>query len=68
MWSFIIQSGFTTTIVDFTSDLSWLTVGLVGLMGLSAGMVVFTALRHSLSEKAQPTVETMPATDYREAA
>ena len=68
MWNFPMQSGFATTIVDFTNDFSWLNIGLVGLMGLSAGIVVFTALRHYLSEKAQPAVEATPAMDYREAA
>ena len=68
MWNFPIQSGFATTIVDFTNDFSWLNVGLMGLMGLSAGVVIFTALRHYLSEKTQPAVETVPAIDYREAA
>jgi hypothetical protein len=68
MWSFAIQPGFATTIIDFTNDLSWLTGGLMGLMGLSAGMIVITALRHYWSEKAQPMAETQPAADYKEAA
>ena len=68
MWSFAIQPGFATTIIDFTNDLSWLTGGLVGLMGLSAGMIVVAALRHHWSERAQPAVETTAAVDYKEAA
>ncbi len=69
MWGFSIQPGFATAIIDFTNDLSLLTVGLVGLVGLSAGVIVFTAIQHYLSEKTQPVVETVPAfTDYREAA
>lgn len=69
MWSFNIQPGFATAIVDFTNDLSLLTVGLLGLTGLSAGMIVLAALRHYLAEKARPAVETKPAfTDHRKAA
>ena len=69
MWSFSIQPGLATAIADFTNALSLLTFGLVGLMGLSAGMIVFAAMRHYLSEKTQTAIETAPAfTDYREAA
>ncbi|HEV8716139.1 MAG TPA: hypothetical protein VGX03_25350 [Candidatus Binatia bacterium] len=69
MWSFSIQPGFATAIADFTNDLSWLTVGLLGLMALSAGMLAFAALRYYLAEKARPAVETVPSfTEYRRAA
>jgi len=69
MWSFGIQPGFANTIVDFTNDLSLLTIGLMGLMGLSAGMIVFVALRHYLAEKVRSAVETAPSfTDYKKAA
>ena len=69
MWSFGIQPGFANTIVDFTNDLSLLTVGLIGLMGVSAAMLAVVAVRHYLAEKARPAVETAPSfTDYRKAA
>ena len=69
MWSFSIQPGFATALVDFTNDLSLLTVGLLGLMGLCAGMIAFAAARHYLAEKARPAVEAAPSfPDYRKAA
>ncbi|HKA56389.1 MAG TPA: hypothetical protein VKJ47_22300 [Candidatus Binatia bacterium] len=69
MWSFSIQPGFATALVDFTNDLSLLTVGLLGLLALSAGMIAVTAVRHYLAEKVQPAVETAPSLpDYRKAA
>ncbi|MBI3302396.1 MAG: hypothetical protein HYZ72_10030 [Deltaproteobacteria bacterium] len=67
MWSFATQPGLATAVLDFTNDLSWLGVGLLGLMALAAGSVAFVAIRHQVSQRTKPAVETAPA-DYREAA
>ncbi|HEV8716130.1 MAG TPA: hypothetical protein VGX03_25300 [Candidatus Binatia bacterium] len=67
MWSFMTQPGLTTTVLDWTTDLSWLGVGLLGLMALAAGSIAFTAIRYHVSQSAKPAAETTPV-DYREAA
>jgi hypothetical protein len=43
--------GLSTTILDFTRDLSPLLVGLVCLVWFSAGMIVWSAVQHYWSEK-----------------
>jgi hypothetical protein len=69
MLSFIIQAGYPTAVVDLTTDLSLLMVGLVALTALSAGMIALAAVRYHLAQKAAPTTATMPATiTYRQAA
>jgi hypothetical protein len=69
MWNFITQPGLASAVVDFTSELSPVIVGLLGLVGLSAGMIVFAAIRYHRSQRTQPTAGTAPAsTDQREAA
>ncbi len=67
MWSFVTQPGVATTVLDFTNDLSWLGVGLLGLMALAAGSIAFVAIQHHVSQSAKPAAETAPA-DHREAA
>ncbi len=67
MWSFITQPGLTTVVLDFTNDLSWLGVGLLGLTALAAGSIAFMAIRHYISQSTKPTVKTAPA-DYQKAA
>ena len=69
MLSFIAQAGYTTTIVDFTNDLSSLLVGLVTLTALSVGMIAFEAVRYHFTQKAEVPTEMAPATiEYRQAA
>lgn len=51
MWNFMSQSGPATTVLDFTNDFSVLLIGLVGVVGLSAAMIVWVAMRHYLSQK-----------------
>jgi len=60
MWTIITQPGLVTTIVDFTTALSPLVVGLVSLVGLSAGMIVWAALQDRWARKPQPHTETLP--------
>jgi hypothetical protein len=59
MWNFTTQSGLATTVLDFTNDLSLLGVGLVGLMAVAGGAIVFMALRYHLSQRTTPAVETI---------
>ena len=69
MWNFITQPGLASAVIDFTSELSPVIVGLLSLVGLSAGMIVFAAIRYHLSQRTQPVARTAPAsTDRREAA
>ena len=69
MLSFIVQSGSTTTGIDLTTELSSLLVGLVTLLVLLAGMIVFAAVRYHFAQQAQVPPEMAPATiEYRQAA
>lgn len=52
---------------DLTDDLSLLLIGLVGLVWLYAGMIVFMAISHYLSQMTKPETETT-STDHRDAA
>ena len=67
MWP-ITQPGLAMAIVDFTHDLSPLLIGLLGLLELSAGFIIFAAIRGHLSEKTA-RMKGAPATeDRRDAA
>ena len=69
MWTFTMQPGLATAVVDFTNDFSPLLVSLVSVVWLSAGMIVCFALQHFLTQKTEPSAETTPApADYRTAA
>jgi hypothetical protein len=69
MFSFIAQAGYTTTVIDFTNDLSTLLVGLVTLTALSAGAIAIEAIRYHFAQKAEVPIEAAPATiEYRQAA
>jgi hypothetical protein len=66
---FIPQPGLASAVLDFTNELSPLLVGLVALVWLSAGIIVFMALRQHLSQKSEPVAETRAvSTDRRDAA
>lgn len=67
MWNTIAQSGIATMSVDFTPAMWPLKVGLLGLLALSAGGIIYTALRYHYSQ--QTTSATEPESiEYREAA
>jgi len=69
MWDIIPQSGLATTVVDFTDELSLLTVGLVSLVWFAAAMIVLAAIRDSWSKKPQSaTGAASTSTDHQEAA
>lgn len=69
MGNFLIPSGVASTIMDFTSDLSLLLVGLVCLVGLTAGIIAWSAVRHYWSEKTSFTPRAVPiSADQEEAA
>jgi hypothetical protein len=69
MFTFIAQSGYTTTGLDLTTDLSSLLVGLVTVLVLSAGRIAFEAVRYHLAQQAQVPPEMAPAIrEYRQAA
>ena len=53
MLNFIAQAGHAATIVDFTSDVSLLLTGLIGLTWFAAGMIVAAAVHEW---RAQATV------------
>jgi hypothetical protein len=50
-----------TAVADFINALSLLIVSLIGLMRLSAGMIVLAVMRHSLVKKARPAVAAVPS-------
>ena len=60
MLNFIAQAGHAATIVDFTSDVSLLLTGLVGVTWFAAAMIVVAAI-HEWRSQTVPTVEaTLP--------
>jgi uncharacterized oligopeptide transporter (OPT) family protein len=69
MWNFMHQSGPATAVLDFTSDFSVLLVGLVGLVGVSAGILIWMGIRHHLAQKRLPLTKGVSvAADRRDAA
>jgi hypothetical protein len=69
MTNFTNLYGLPTTILDFTNDFSLLLVGLVGLVWLSSGMIVWLTVWHYWSERTSLASRDAPASiDYRDAA
>jgi hypothetical protein len=69
MLSFIAQAGSTTTVVDFTNDLSSLLVGLIALAAFSAGMILMEAIRYRSAQRTESATEMPSATiTYQQAA
>jgi len=61
--------GLSTAVLNFTNDLSLLLVGLICLLGLSGGMIVWSAVRHYWSEKIRLAPRSaLTATDLRDVA
>jgi hypothetical protein len=58
MLNFIAQAGHTATIVDFTSDVSLLITGLIGVTWFAAGMIVAAAI-HEWRSQVVSTDEAM---------
>ena len=54
MLNFISTVGPASATVNFTDDLSILLIGLIGLIWLSATMIVVSALRESVSRPVKP--------------
>jgi hypothetical protein len=72
MLNFIAQAGHAATIVDFTSDVSLLLTGLVGVTWFAAGMLVVAAI-HEWRSQVVPTPDeaTLPMSvemEHRHAA
>jgi hypothetical protein len=68
MWP-MTQLGLATAVVDFTSDLSPLTIGLLSVLWLSAGFIIFAAIQEHRSRKAElMEKETLASKDHRDAA
>jgi len=69
MWNFMSQSGPAMAVLDFTNDFFMLLIGLLGIVGLSAAMFVWVALRPYLSRKHKRMAETPSSeTNQRDAA
>lgn len=71
MLNFIAQAGHAATIVDFTSDVSLLLTGLVGVTWFSAGMLVVAAIHEWRSKGVFTGEAALPmstVTEYRDAA
>ena len=69
MLSLIVPTGYPTTVVNLTTDLSSLMVGLVALTALAAGMIAVAAVRYHVAQRAESMQETMPETiTYKQAA
>jgi hypothetical protein len=60
MLNFIAQAGHTATIVDFTSDVSLLLTGLVGVTWFAAGMIVAAAVHEWRSQVVFTDEATLP--------
>jgi hypothetical protein len=59
MFPFILQSGLTETVVDFTPELSPLLLGLIALLSLSAAGIAWEVLR---AYRARPRTHGTPHT------
>lgn len=60
MLNFIAQAGHTATIIDFTSDVSLLLTGLVGVTWFAAGMIVAVAVHEWRSQAVFTNETTLP--------
>ena len=60
MLSFITNAGYATVIVDFTTALSSLLVGLIGVTAVSAAMIVVAAVRYHRSQNTKLATDSTP--------
>jgi hypothetical protein len=61
--------GPATAVLDYTSDFSALLIGLISVVGVSAVMIAWAAIRHSMSQTQQPLISKPPlAANQQEAA
>jgi hypothetical protein len=67
MWSFMDQ-GPATAVLDFTSDFSMMFIWLIGVVGLSAAMILWAAIEYSRTKTRQPTVQTTSVTSDQQYA
>lgn len=68
-YGFISHVSLATGVLDYTNELLLLGVGLFGLLALSGGMVVWTAIRHLRSQTSKPAIATAsPPENYDWAA
>jgi hypothetical protein len=69
MWEHSTGLSLAAAVVEFTPDFALFLLGLVGLVGLSAGMIAWEALRHARAGRSQPLTATpAAAAPEREAA
>lgn len=69
MPALIPQTGYVTTVFDFTNDFSFFLAGLVALTAFSAGMIALEAIRYHFSQKAKlDIVAPTEVIEYRKAA
>ena len=69
MYGFISHVGLATGVLDCTNELSRLGVGLFGLLALSGGMIVWTAIRQLRSQTGSAAIATAsPPENYDWAA
>ena len=69
MWNFIGSTGLAPSVLDFTHDFSPLLVGLVGMVWLSAGLIVWATIHHYMIRQPETGWEApAPAEDLRDAA
>lgn len=68
MGPLLLSAGVSTGGVDFTSELSILLTGLVGIVGVAAGMLGVLACRHALSQTATVPGDNPPVALDEQAA
>ena len=69
MWSMINSVGVATATVDFTNEMAMLGYGLIGLVALSAGMIILAAIQEYRRSALTINPEAeFAGEEYREAA
>lgn len=55
-YGFISHSSLATGVLDYTNEFLLLGVGFFGLLALSGGMIVWTAIRHLRCQTGRPAI------------